>query len=57
MAILFSLHLSYFCVMQMYNQLYSGWMRVGWGEMETGARKREAQIGSWAGQDKKQFPE
>ena len=27
-AILFSLHLSYFCVMQMYNQLYSGWM--GW---------------------------
>ena len=22
----------------------------GWGEMETGSRKREAQIGSWAGQ-------
>ena len=56
-AILFSLHLSYFCVMQMCNQLYSGWMGVGWGEMETEARKREAQIGSWVGQDKRQFPE
>ena len=37
----------FLCKFGMCNQLHSGQMGVGWGKMETGARKREALLLDW----------